>query len=309
MRAADFDTWARAHHGIITFAASGLSRSAWYRALDAGALIAVHPLVARLPGAPITAEQRIIAGVLAMGEPAIASHRSAARLWGLARPDDDPVDVIVTGERRDLDLEGVVIHRPTDRHRLTPQRRFGIACSNILRTIVDLGGIEPTSIHDVIGHAVANGLASLEAIESAAAEHARRGKAGTVALRAAIDDWTIDGRPSDSLLEAAMARLVGTYALPPVEFHPVIAGHEVDFRIIDTPVLIECDGWRYHGLDRTNFERDRVRDADLTAAGWIVLRFTYRSITARPGWTAGRIRAAVARWRPDALPAPPPDAA
>ena len=43
--------------------------------------------------------------------------------------------------------------------------------------------------------------------------------------------------------------------------------------------------------------RDRDRDADLAAAGWIVLRFTYRAITMRPKATADRIAAAVARWR------------
>jgi very-short-patch-repair endonuclease len=71
-----------------------------------------------------------------------------------------------------------------------------------------------------------------------------------------------------------------------VEFHPIIAGHEVDFRVIDSPVILECDGWTYHGLDRAGFEHDRSRDADLVAAGWIVVRFTYRSITVRPSTVA-----------------------
>jgi hypothetical protein len=71
-----------------------MSRSAWYRAIDAGTLIPLHPNVARLPGTADTPEQRIIAGVAAAGPEALASHRSAARLWGIPRPDDDPVDVI-----------------------------------------------------------------------------------------------------------------------------------------------------------------------------------------------------------------------
>jgi very-short-patch-repair endonuclease len=46
------------------------------------------------------------------------------------------------------------------------------------------------------------------------------------------------------------------------------------------------------------------------AAGWLVLRFTYRSITTRPKATADRIRAAVDRWAPaDPLGWLPPDAA
>jgi very-short-patch-repair endonuclease len=308
MRASDFDDWARAHHGIITFEASGLSKSAWYRAIEAGTILQIHPLVARLPGTPDTPEQRIAAGVHAIGAPALASHRSAARLWGVPRPDDDPVDVILTGTRRDLRLDGVILHHPSDRGRLIPQKRYSIACTNILRTLIDLGAVDPNGVHTAVGHAMTTGLASLPAIDAAAAEHAKQGRAGTVSLRDAISDWSIDDKPADSVLESVMARLIRRYSLPPVEFHPLVQGREVDFRVIDTPVILECDGWTYHGLDRNNFERDHDRDADLIAAGWIVVRFTYRAIVTRPTATANRIRAAIDRWTP-ATAAPPPDAA
>jgi len=101
-----------------------------------------------------------------------------------------------------------------------------------------------------------------------------------------------------------MQRLIDRYRLPVVEFHPVIEGYEVDFRVVGTPVVIECDGWAFHGRQRTQFERDRERDSRLIGAGWIVLRFTYRAITTRPRETAARIRAAIDRWTP-----PAPDAA
>jgi very-short-patch-repair endonuclease len=303
VRLTDLDGIARANHGIVTFEASGLSRSAWYRAIDAGALHQIHPLVARVPGTPDTPEQRIAAGVGAVGAPTLASHRSAACLWGVPRPDTDPVDVLLLGRRRGPDLDGVVIHRTTDRHHLTPQRRSRIPCTNILRTIIDLGAVDPGGLHAAVGHALATNLASLGAIESAVADHARPGRRGVVALREAIVDWSIDQKPADSVLEAVMARLIASRGLPPVEFHPIIEGHEVDFRVIGTPVILECDGWRYHGLDRAGFERDRDRDADLVAAGWIVVRFTYRAIVSRPAATAQRIRAAIARWTPRPDPA------
>ena len=74
-------------------------------------------------------------------------------------------------------------------------------------------------------------------------------------------------------------------------FHPVVLGRELDFAYPPERVAIECDGWESHGLDRQGFEGDRVRDADLVAAGWVVLRFTWRQITRRPAWVAGIIRA------------------
>jgi very-short-patch-repair endonuclease len=305
MRLSDFDDWARAHHGVITLERSGLSRSAWYRAIDAGTLIQVHPHVARLPGTIDTSEQRIIAGVAAVGPGALASHRSAARLWGVPRPENDPVDVIDGRDGTQAALAGVVVHRPVDRKRLTPQRRFEIPCTNVLRTLADLGAVDPGGVSEAVGHVIAVRLADLNALETAAREHSQRGRPGIPALRNAIDDWSIDAKPADSVLEAAMARLISRYGLAPVEFHPIIEGHEVDFRVIDAPVILECDGWAHHGLDRAGFERDRERDADLIAAGWIVVRFTYRAVTVQPGAVARRIRAATERW----LESPSPDAA
>ena len=79
-------------------------------------------------------------------------------------------------------------------------------------------------------------------------------------------------------------------------FAPCKLPWEVDFHIVDTALILECDGWSSHGLDREQFERDRVRDDDLRAAGWIVMRFTYRAIVQRASDTARRIRRAVDRW-------------
>jgi very-short-patch-repair endonuclease len=305
MRLSEFDDWARAHHGIITLEASGLSRDAWYRALRSGAIEQLHPFVARLHGTPDTPEQRIIAAVHAVGADALASHRSAARLWGIPRPDDDPVDVLLPSQRRDVSFAGVVVHRPRDLRRLVPQRRFGIRCTNIIRTLLDLGAVDPAALHGAVGHAITTNLATLGALEIAAAEHARPGRSGVVAVRDAIAEWSIDDKPADSVLEMAFARLAERHGLPDLDFHPVIEGIEVDFRVRDTPVLIECDGWAYHGRERRHFERDRERDAQLISAGWVVLRFTYRAVITRPKATADRILGAVSQW----AGAPAPDAA
>lgn len=296
MQLCDLDDWATSHHGVISIKASGLSRSSWYRAIRSGQLEQLHPGVARLHGTPDTAEQRIMAAILAVGPPALASHRSAARLWGIERPAHDPVDVIVVRRRRYPDLTGVVIHRPKDVGHLTPQRRDNIACTNILRTLLDLGAVDPHAVSDAVGHAIAHHHITVPTLESVVIQHSEHGRAGIVALRNAVDDWAIDAKPTDSLLETTMQRLITRYRLPPVEFHPIIGGFEVDFRVIGTPVILECDGWMYHGLQRANFERDHDRDSDLTAAGWIIVRFTYRAVTARAKETADRIAAAIACW-------------
>jgi Ni,Fe-hydrogenase III small subunit len=89
VRLTDFDAHARANHGIVTFGGSGLSRSAWYRAIAAGTLDQIHPLVARMPGTPDTPEQRIAAGVSAMGRR--HSHRTVRPLDSGACPGPTPI--------------------------------------------------------------------------------------------------------------------------------------------------------------------------------------------------------------------------
>jgi hypothetical protein len=293
--------FAEDHHGLVTVAAAvraGVSLSTWYRAVRSGAVEQLHPGVARLHGSPRSREQAIAAAVLAAGRGAMASHRSAAHLWGIPRPEDDPIDIMLTERRREANLCGVAVHRPRDRRDLSPVLRQNIRTSNILRLLCDLGAVDRRSVFDAVGHVVTNGLASPVALRTAVDVHARRGRHGVPAFREALEDWVLDGKPVDSILEPAMRKLVAKYGLPPVEFHPIVCGYEVDFRILDSPIILECDGWDSHGRNRRRFEKDRVRDGDLTAMGNIVLRFTYRGITRHAAREADRIRRNVRRWAP-----------
>ena len=97
-----------------------------------------------------------------------------------------------------------------------------------------------------------------------------------------------------------MSRLLHTNRLPPATFHHLVhtpsRTYELDFALVEHRIDIEVDGWTHHGSRRA-FEADRERDAELTAAGWIVLRFTWHQVARRPAWVAGRIADAV-RQRP-----------
>jgi very-short-patch-repair endonuclease len=195
-------------------------------------------------------------------------------------------------------LVGTHVHRPRDHLDLKPVLRKRIRTTNILRTLCDLGAVDPASVLGAVGHVVTASLASPVALRRAVGRHARQGRAGVPALRDALEEWVIDDKPVDSVLEPAMRKLVSTYGLPPVEFHPIIAGYEIDFRVVDSVVLLECDGWESHGLNKRQFENDKVRDNELAARGWIVVRFSYRGITRHAAKEAERIRAIVRRWAP-----------
>lgn len=69
-------------------------------------------------------------------------------------------------------------------------------------------------------------------------------------------------------------------------------------------LVIEVDGTAYHGPDR--FQADRTRQNRLVAAGFTVLRFTWRDLVDRPASVAAQIRATLARLGrdPTSLPGP-----
>lgn len=54
-------------------------------------------------------------------------------------------------------------------------------------------------------------------------------------------------------------------------------GFEVDFSWPQPRLIVETDGHARHG-DRHVFEEDRRRDQQLVAAGWRVVRFTWRQV-------------------------------
>jgi very-short-patch-repair endonuclease len=292
------------HHGLVTMAAAtdkGISRATWFRCLGDGRLIAVHRGVARLPGSTASTEQTIQAAVLATGPGSLASHRTAARLWGIPRPDDDPIEVIVTHRGRSPDIDGVIVHRPRDTKDLKQVLRSGIPTTNILRLLCDLGAVEADAISAAVGHVLSARLASPVALRWAIDRHSRRGRHGVPAFREALDEWLIDGKPADSDLERVMRRLFEEYRLPPFEFHAVIVGFEVDFRIVGSPIVLECDGWAFHAKTRAQQARDAERDATLAEAGYVPVRFTHDQIVRRPAQQARRIVGLVKRWAPELL--------
>lgn len=158
------------------------------------------------------------------------------------------------------------------------------------------------AVEGAVIDAIAARRTGLGALAAVVTEQGRQGRAGVRALRDAIAEVALDQKPVDSELESAMNALAHRYDLPTMEFHPLVAGWEVDFKIVGTPLLIECDGWTTHGLDREQFENDRRKDDDVRAEGWIIIRLTWRSIARRPADTARRIRRAIARWGDHPLP-------
>lgn len=65
---------------------------------------------------------------------------------------------------------------------------------------------------------------------------------------------------------------------------------EVDFAWRSARLIVELDGFAAHGT-RTAFERDRARDRRLRAAGWRVVRVTWRQLYEDPRGLARELEA------------------
>lgn len=80
---------------------------------------------------------------------------------------------------------------------------------------------------------------------------------------------------------------------PAPEVNARLANLEVDFLWRRERLVVEVDGYRYHA-DRTAFETDRRRDAELSASGYRVIRVTWRQLNADRDPTLARLAMALA---------------
>ena len=60
-----------------------------------------------------------------------------------------------------------------------------------------------------------------------------------------------------------------------------MSGHVVDFLWRAERLIVEVDEYQFHG-HRAAFERDRRRDQALRAAGYVVIRLTWRALQEEP---------------------------
>ena len=72
-----------------------------------------------------------------------------------------------------------------------------------------------------------------------------------------------------------------------------VPGHEVDLLWQAERLVVEVDGFAFHG-HRVAFEADRRRDATLVAAGYRVIRVTWRQLTEEPLAVVATLSAALA---------------
>jgi hypothetical protein len=262
--------------------------------LARGTLRSIHPGVYATFGTPLDYKARVLAGCLATGDGAVASHRSALSLWGLL---DGEQPIEITARRSSHPHpDGLVLHRPNLLRPVDVTARGNVPLTNPMRSLLDAGAVLPRSVvGDCVERALHTRLVTVEGLRVVLAELGGRGRAGTGALRGYLDRRALGDRRPESMIEPLMARLLhADLGIGPVEYQPtlVLDGTELrpDFLVARALAAVEVDGLDAHG-SREALDRDLERQNLLVRHGYLVLRYTTTHLR-RPAKVAGEIVAA-----------------
>ena len=100
-------------------------------------------------------------------------------------------------------------------------------------------------------------------------------------------------RLTRSEAERLLLELIRAARLPEPLTNVRVGRHEVDFLWPSHRLVVEVDSYAVHSL-RRSFENDRRRDAELIAAGYRVIRITWRQLTAERDATVATLAVALA---------------
>lgn len=273
-------------HGNVTRAQLlhiGVSSNAIDHRVRTGRLHRVFAGVFAVGRPPATPLERAAAAVLACGPHAALSHRSAATLWGLHKRWRAPLELIARSQRR---RAGLVIHRSNTLRPEDTTHHFGIPVTSPARTIFDTApGLSDRALTRAVNDARLARHLWLDELS----DLIRRFPAHPTTRR--LERFTGQAqRPTRSQFEDAFRDFAARYGLPRPLINHQVCGREVDVFFAEQGLIVELDGYEYHG-DRASFDRDRDHDAEALEAGLRTVRLTWERFGRQPAREARRLQA------------------
>lgn len=222
-----------------------------------------------------------MAAVLAAGEEAVLSHRSAARLWQLLPPASECVDVACLPGRI-VRRKGIVSHEAliaSDEWEVVD----GIPVTAPFRTIFDLAVVVGERELERAWHeALARELRAKVSLPMLLERYP--GRRGARRLRALLEASGPETITRNDFEEAFLA-LIDAHGLPRPRMNADLALRgrffEIDCLWERERVALELDSRGIHGTPK-KFESDRQRDRILVAEGWRTMRVTWRQLRDEP---------------------------
>jgi predicted transcriptional regulator of viral defense system len=281
-------------HGVVSarqLLLLGYSRDQVSGEVARGRLLRLHRGVYAVGHGDLSWPGRCLAAVLASA-PALASHASAGRLWGLLGYDPQTLDVTAaTGRRPHPEVR---VHRA----RLAEPDEaevVGVPVTSVARTALDLAAsLRPESLERALERAEELRIFDLAAVEELLARVTHH--PGTMALKGALAKHRDHPAFTRSGLERRFLSLVLAADLPPPSMNFNVAGLELDAYWEPERFGVELDVFKTHGT-RAAFERDRLRDEDLKLAGIELIRVTGPRLDREPARVIERIAVLLERRR------------
>jgi very-short-patch-repair endonuclease len=285
---------ARRQHGVVSarqLAEYGFPPRTVTRWVQDGKLHRVHRGVFAVGHEALGWQGRLQAAVLA-NEPAVASHITAAWIWGLLRT--RPGTFHLTAPTRRHRKEKIVVHfARLEADDVTTDE--GVAVTSPGRTVLDLAPDKSArDLGRLLKRADDNDVLDrrrFEALLLRAGGHPGRGK-----LAAALAAYKPETATLRSDLERRFRDLALAAGLPRPQMNVAVEGYELDAHWEAEGFAVELDVYATHGSP-TSFEADRERADDLLLAGIELIRVTDVRLAREPRETVARVAAHLARRR------------
>lgn len=293
---------ARRQHGVLARSQLldlGFTKSGIEHRLRAGRL---HPLrtgVYAVGRPQITRNGRWMAAVLACGEEAMLSHRSAAALWGFGEEHPDYIEISARRHHKVRRI-GLRVHDRAGLWNRDVAAHRGIPVTSPVRTFLDLATVTgPKTIERAINDADKLDVIDADSLRRALEDYP--GQPGIRLLRHVLDKDTF--RLSDDELERLFRPLAAAAGLPAPLTKVMVDEFEADFFWPELGLVVETDGWRYHRTPSAQ-TRDALRFQRHVASGLTPLRFSHYQVKYEPRHVVDILRKTVANLRGHPAPSP-----
>ena len=289
----------RTHYGMITrrqALAAGVQPGRIDRLLAGGYLLKTRYrgvyAVGHYARGPLADE---MAAILALGEGAVLSHRSAGAYWGLCDRPREFVEVIRPrcGATKLARVKAYRIETLREDEWLVVD---SLPVTTVARTLLDLAAVvSEDQLAAAFSAADRARRIKPKAIRKVLEPGRRRGAA---ALRAAFADYDPEQLPLRSEFERVIwNRIERRRDIETPERNVIVNGREVDLLWRRKRLMVELDGHRHHsGVER--FNADRSRDFEMTTDGYQVVRISWAMYRADPDGVIDRL-AKIVRETPD----------
>jgi hypothetical protein len=209
---------------------------------------------------------------------AVASHHSAAYLWGLLRY--RPETMHVTAPTRRRAKRAFRVHFSSILVEEDRAEREGLPVTALPRTLLDLAiTARGDQMEGYLERAEKRDLLDIRAVEALLARcggHRGRGR-----LAEALAVYRPDPSFTRSHFEKRFRRLVTAAGIPAPAMNFNVAGYELDAYWPDLRFAVELDLFETHG-SRAAFERDRLRQEELKLLGIEMIRVTKPRLDREP---------------------------